>query len=79
MDTSETDDEVQRIQRILTRERLAVDSFDSNRTTFLTHIGAQGRLVPGPWIAHRDFAPIEPLSDDCLAELIDQSGIQAAQ
>ena len=22
------------------------------------------------WIAHRDFAPIEPLADDCLAELV---------
>jgi ectoine hydroxylase len=21
------------------------------------------------WIAHRDFTPIEPLADDCLAEL----------
>ena len=24
------------------------------------------------WIAHRDFTPIEPLADDCLAELIAQ-------
>jgi ectoine hydroxylase len=32
-----------------------------------------------PWIAHRDFTPIEPLADDCLAELIDRSGIRAAQ
>ncbi len=22
------------------------------------------------WIAHRDFAPIEPLADDCVAELV---------
>jgi ectoine hydroxylase len=22
------------------------------------------------WIAHRDFTPIEPLADDCLADLI---------
>ena len=22
------------------------------------------------WVAHRDFAPIEPLADDCLAELV---------
>lgn len=25
-----------------------------------------------PWIAHQDFAPIEPLDDDCFAELVNQ-------
>ena len=29
------------------------------------------------WIAHRDFAPIEPLSDNCLNELISQKSIAA--
>src|SRR5262245_47845927 len=48
-------DEVQQIQAMLTRERLAVDLCDGNRTAFLTHIGAAPRLVPGPWIAHRQL------------------------
>lgn len=48
-------DEVQQIQAMLTRERLAVDLCDGNRTAFLTHVGAQSRLVPGPWIAHRQL------------------------
>jgi hypothetical protein len=51
--SSSTADEVQQIQGMLTRERLAVDLCDGNRTAFLTHIGAPPRLVPGPWIAHR--------------------------
>ncbi|NVB38196.1 hypothetical protein G6O69_37540 [Pseudenhygromyxa sp. WMMC2535] len=46
-------DEVQQIQGMLTRERLAVDLCDGKRTAFLTHIGAPPRLVPGPWIAQR--------------------------
>ena len=29
------------------------------------------------WIAHRDFAPIEPLSDNCLNELISQQSVAA--
>lgn len=48
-------DEVQQIQAMLTRERLAVDLCDGTRTSFLTHIGAAPRLVPGPWIAHRQL------------------------
>lgn len=31
------------------------------------------------WIAHRDFTPIEPLADDCLAELVEQVDRQAAE
>ncbi|MCG8688287.1 MAG: hypothetical protein MI892_25670 [Desulfobacterales bacterium] len=30
------------------------------------------------WIAHRDFAPIAPLPDDCLAELVAQRASQQA-
>jgi hypothetical protein len=48
-------EEVQQIQAMLTRERLAVDDCDGKRTAFLTHIGAAARLVPGPWIAHRQL------------------------
>ena len=29
------------------------------------------RFKRAEWIAHRDFAPIEPLADDCLAELVE--------
>ncbi len=28
------------------------------------------RFQRAEWIAHRDFAPIEPMADDCLAELV---------
>ena len=31
------------------------------------HIRAFNRK---PWIAHRDFTPIEPLADNCLDELV---------
>jgi hypothetical protein len=48
-------DDVQQIQAMLTRERLAVDLCDGTRTAFLTHVGAAPRLVPGPWIAHRQL------------------------
>lgn len=53
--SSTDDDEVQLIQGMLGRERLAIDLFDAQRTTFLTHVGAQPRLVPGPWIAQRQL------------------------
>lgn len=48
-------DEIHQIQTMLTRERLAVDLFDGKRATFLTHIGAAPRLVPGSWMAHRQL------------------------
>jgi ectoine hydroxylase len=32
-----------------------------------------------PWIAHRDFAPIEPLADDCLTPLVAAHAAQAAE
>jgi ectoine hydroxylase len=31
------------------------------------------------WIAHRDFTPIEPLADDCLAQLAVPAGAVAAE
>jgi hypothetical protein len=43
------------VLRLLARERLCVDAFAPGRTTFLSHLGAQPRLVPGPWIAHREL------------------------
>jgi hypothetical protein len=56
-------DEVQQIQGMLTRERLAVDVCDGNRTAFLTHVGAAPRLAPGPWIAHRQLVMSLALSN----------------
>ena len=32
------------------------------------------RFKRAEWIAHRDFAPIEPLADDCLEELVAAHG-----
>ncbi len=38
----------------------------------LCHVDNHIRRFQRPaWIAHRDFEPIEPLSDDCLMELVD--------
>lgn len=31
------------------------------------------RFQRAEWIAHRDFTPIEPLDDDCLAELVEHA------
>ena len=43
------------VLRILARERLSIDDAAPGRTTFLSHLGAMGKLVPGPWIAHREL------------------------
>jgi hypothetical protein len=43
------------VLRILARERLCIDRAAPGRTTFLSHLGAMTKLVPGPWIAHRDL------------------------
>ncbi len=32
-----------------------------------------------PWIAHRDFDPIEALPDDCLAQLVEERRVEAAE
>lgn len=47
--------QVQTVMGMLGRERLAVDLCDGQRTTFITHVGALPRLVPGPWIAQRQL------------------------
>ncbi|MFV8751170.1 hypothetical protein ACNOYE_11550 [Nannocystaceae bacterium ST9] len=75
MSTSD-DDEVQLIQGMLGRERLSVDLCDGQRTTFLTHVGAQPRLVPGPWIAQRQLvlalalANLNPAQRSSLAHAV---------
>ena len=43
------------VQQMLARSRLSIDACESGRTTFLSHLGAVEKLVPGPWIAHRDL------------------------
>ena len=53
--TANLDEELQQLQGMLSRERLAIDEFDGKRTSFMTHLGAAKKLQPGPWIAHRDL------------------------
>lgn len=55
MATRDPAQEVQEVQHLFARERLAIDDMQPGRTCFLSHIGAQPKLVPGPWIAHRDL------------------------
>ena len=46
----------------------------------LCHVDNHIRQFKRPeWIAHRDFAPIEPLEDDCLNELVDAHRTVAAE
>lgn len=47
--------ELEFVQGMLARERLSIDAAHLGRTTFLSHLGSIGRLVPGPWIAHREL------------------------
>src|SRR5690606_35064496 len=43
------------VQHMVSRERLSLDEPGPDRTCFLSHVGAQAKLVPGPWIGHRDL------------------------
>lgn len=52
--TTSAEDELHLVQQMITRERLSLDLCARGRTTFLSHVGAT-RLVPGPWIGHRDL------------------------
>jgi hypothetical protein len=47
--------ELHLVQQLIARERLSIDLCARGRTCFLSHIGAAPRLVPGPWIGHRDL------------------------
>ncbi len=49
------DDGLLAVQGLLHRGRLSIDESVGGRTCFFSHVGAMGRLVPGPWIAHRDL------------------------
>lgn len=48
-------DELGQVQRMLARERLAIDDTQPGRTCFLSHLGAQPKLGVGPWVGHRDL------------------------
>ncbi len=52
---SDVQAELQRVQHMISRERLSLDEPAAERTCFLSHVGAQDKLVPGPWIGHRDL------------------------
>lgn len=43
------------MQRLIARERLSLDEPAEDRTCFLSHVGAQSKLVPCAWIGHRDL------------------------
>lgn len=47
--------ELHHVQQLIARERLSLDVCARGRTCFLSHVGAAPKLVPGPWIAHRDL------------------------
>lgn len=47
--------ELHEVQHMISRERLSLDEPGPDRTCFLSHVGAQAKLVPGPWIGHRDL------------------------
>lgn len=47
--------ELAAVQQLLTHERLRVDRCERGRTTFLSHLGAVAKLVPGAWLGHRDL------------------------
>lgn len=60
---TDADAELREVQRMLARERLAFDEPAEDRTCFLSHVGAQPKLVPGAWIAHRDLVYAMALSN----------------
>ncbi len=53
--TDDLEDQLHEVQHMVSRERLALDEPAPERTCFLSHVGAQPKLVPGPWIGHRDL------------------------
>ncbi|MCA9704857.1 MAG: hypothetical protein KDK70_03275, partial [Myxococcales bacterium] len=50
-----TEAELHEVQHMISRERLSLDDPAADRTCFLSHVGAQAKLVPGPWIGHRNL------------------------
>jgi hypothetical protein len=74
--TRDRNRDVQDVQHLFARERLAIDDMEPGRTCFLSHVGAQSKLVPGPWIAHRDLlyalalANLTPMQRTSLATAV---------
>ena len=74
--SSDREREVQEVQHLFARERLAIDDMQPGRTCFLSHVGAQPKLVAGPWIAHRDLlyalalANLSPVQRTSLARAV---------
>ncbi len=64
------------VLQLLAHERLRVDRCERGRTTFFSHLGAAPRLVPGPWLGHRDLlyalalANISPAQRASLARAV---------
>jgi hypothetical protein len=54
-DAEDLEAELHEVQHMVSRERLSLDEPAPDRTCFLSHVGAQAKLVPGPWIGHRDL------------------------
>ena len=54
----------------LARQHLAVRPLDRLRLACARSRNHIRQFKRPEWIAHRDFTPIEPLADDCLAELV---------
>lgn len=54
-DADDLEAELHEVQHMVSRERLSLDEPAPDRTCFLSHVGAQAKLVPGPWIGHRDL------------------------
>ncbi len=54
-DVADTEAQLHEVQHMISRERLSLDEPAPDRTCFLSHVGAQAKLVPGPWIGHRDL------------------------
>jgi hypothetical protein len=54
-DAEDIEAQLHEVQHMISRERLSLDEPAPDRTCFLSHVGAQAKLVPGPWIGHRDL------------------------
>ncbi|MCH9683892.1 MAG: hypothetical protein K0V04_20840 [Deltaproteobacteria bacterium] len=74
--TDELEQQLHEVQHMVSRERLALDDPAADRTCFLSHVGAQPKLVPGPWIGHRDLvyamalANLSPVQRTSLARAV---------
>jgi len=70
------EEQVLDILRMFACERVTVDDPQPGRTCFLSHLGAQPKLLPGAWIAHRDLiyalalANLTPLQRSSLARAL---------